>query len=421
MKKILLCLLPAIAVVACNGGNNTSPTNTNPVITLLTESNMPTAVTECYHGASSFISDVSAINNNGVMTGTIQANPESGCLQKEYLFGNNGNQLQVIPLLQLPPDSDLQLTGAITSAISSNLITAGITFASKVDDPSPYELATYNNYLMPNIIAGANYLIGVSENGTFIAGYNIGGQPTLFNTILSQEYNLTFNNIPMQNTQITSVSNIGIAAGNILQSTPDSNDSFSSGIICSSTTKSCSYIVGGATTEFDASINAISSNSKWIYGYATHDNSNQIFNVNLETFAVTQLEKGFDDIANPILNNNVVTDTGDIIVKDDDTSKLYLLVPLTPTASENNLYSIDDLAAKLNLPDNVSLTNAYLSPNGNYIAFDVIDYGSSNLFGVKVYFPNGIANYVSQNLTPLTKNKNLSKKASWFKGEHVVN
>ncbi|MDD3267456.1 MAG: hypothetical protein PHC75_09805, partial [Burkholderiales bacterium] len=316
MKKILLCLLPAIAVVACNGGNNTSPTNTNPVITLLTESNMPTAVTECYHGSSSFISDVSAINNNGVMTGTIQANPESGCLQKDYLFGNNGNQLQVIPLLQLPPDSNLQVTGARTSAISSNLITTGITFAASTDDPSPYELATYNNYLMPNIIAGSNYPIGVSENGTFIAAYSFGGEPTLFNTILSQEYNLTFNNLPMHLTQIKSVSNAGITTGNMSQPVPDSENSLSSGIICSSTTKSCSYIIGGPSVGFDAYINAISSNSKWIYGYATHDDSSQIFNVNLETFAVTQLEKGFDDIANPILNNNVVTDTGDIIVKD---------------------------------------------------------------------------------------------------------
>jgi hypothetical protein len=320
------------------------------------------------------------------------------------------------------PSSNLQITGARTAAISTNLITTGITFASD-GSPSPYEVATYNNYLTPYQISDANYMIGISENGTFTAGFNIGGQPTLFNTLLAQSYNLTFNGSPMSDTMLTGVSNVGIAAGSMSQkSSSDAEDAFKSGILCFATTKSCSYIVGGPSVSYDAYVNAISSNSKWIYGFANNAGDTQLFNVNLDTFAVTPLEQGFDDVPNPIIQNNVVTDTGDLIIKSDGTGKLYLLVPSNLTASENNLYSIDDLAAKLNLPDNVSLEDAYLSPNGNYIAFDVVDYGDANLFGVKIYFPNGIANYVSANLTPLTTNKILYKNhsSSWFRGQHVV-
>lgn len=418
MKKIIFCLFPALAVVACNNGssNDNVNTNTNPVVTYLTESNMPTSVTQCYDGASSFVSNVSAINNNGVMTGAIQANPESGCLQQDYLFGNNGNQLQVIPPLKLA-NTSLEFTGARTAAISSNLITTGITFASD-GSPSPYELATYNNYLTPYEISGANYMIGISENGTFIAGYNMGGQPTLFNTLLASAYNLTFNNVPMSGTMITAVSNVGIAVGSMEQKDSSSEDSFAAGILCSAATKSCSYIVGGTIVGYNAYVNSISSNSKWIYGYANNAGETQLFNVNLDTFAVTPLEQGFNDVPNPTIDNNVVTNTGDIIVKSSDTGELYLLVPSNSTASENSLYSIDDLAANLNLPSNVSLSDAYLSPNGNYIAFDVTDYEDANLFGVKVYFPNGIASYVAANLTPLSTSKHSS--LSWFKGEHVV-
>lgn len=408
MKKIVISLLSVLTLVACNGGTTSpSPSSSNsPVITTMTISNMPNSVHGCYESAVSFISDVAAINNNGIMTGTILSQTDLGCMQHDYLFGNNGSQLQVIPLYNFT-DQDIIATGARTAAISTNLITVGITFVSDSSGFS-YEWATYNNNLISELLVGTNYLTGVSENGTFAAGFNLGGNPKLFNTTLGLLYNLSYNNQPFPGTSgLYAVSNSGIAGGMV----GDSSGGEASAMLCFAENKSCSYIVGGESAGFGAVIRSVSSNSKWIYGLAEIGNQTQLFNVNLATFAVTPLYKDL------MILNSVVSDSGDIIVTDKNFNT-YLLVPSNATASENNLYSINDLATQLNLPKNLDLANAYISPNGKYLAFDVSEYGSSDLFGLKIYFPDGIASYVQNNLTPVSSNNDTN--SLWFKGQNVV-
>lgn len=404
MQINIVCLLSLITLMACNGGTSANSSN-SPIITTMTISNMPESVRVCYESALSFSSDVVAINNNGVMTGMIKSQTGSGCIQQDYLFGNNGSQLEIIPLYNFS-NTNLTATGARNSGISTNLITIGITFASD-GSPSPFEFATYNNYLTPKLIENTNYLIGVSENGTFAAGFDLGGNPTLFNTALGLAYNLTYNNLPLSGASgLYAVSNSGIAGGMLGDISGNT-----SGILCFAENKACSYVVGGPSGGFSANIRSVSSNSRWIYGFAYFDNYTQLFSVNLETFAVTPL---YNDL---IIRNLVVSDTGDIVVRDND-SKSYLLVPLNITASENSLYSMSDLAAQLNLPSNLDLTNAYISPNGKYLAFDVSDFGTDDLFGLRIYFPDGIANYVQNNLTPVSLNN--SRSSFWFKGQNVI-
>lgn len=64
-----------------------------------------------------------------------------------------------------------------------------------------------------------------------------------------------------------------------------------------------------------------------------------------------------------------------------------------------NWYKLEDLFANLNLSQYKSL-KYQISPNGQYMLIDGT-YDTTNILAVKVFFSNGIANYLQNNLQPL--------------------
>lgn len=391
----------SIILTACNSGGSTTGKapiiSTTPVITLLTESGLAEAAQKCYNTLKNYNSNILVVNNNGVVSGSIDSDPDSGCLQHGFLWSSSDSQFLIIPLLTIP---GFNITGARISVLSTNLVSGGITFAPG------YEFATFNNYLTPsNLIIDWNYVFGVSEQGQYITGTTLVGSYLFFDTAAGQQIELTYNNIPLQLNQfpvaLYSSSNSGIAVGQLIES------KINTGIICQASTKVCTQVAGGADKGYNAIISSISSDGRIIYGWAYalgSQNSTQLFSINPATNYVTPLFESFYVDS----QDKVVTDNGIVVVIKDGTSELYFYDPAV-----KGFYSIQELANKLSLPQNVSLENAYLSPNGNYLAFDVSNY-KNNIFGVKIFFPSGIANYLENNLSVIIPD-NTHVQAAWFK------
>ncbi len=155
--------------MACSGGSGGGDNKpTAPVTTLLTESQLNEPTKECYRTMESYSSNVVAVNNNGVVAGSIQSNPSIGCMQQGYLWNNSKNKFSVIPPLSF---EDFKVTGVRLAALSSNLISGGITFTA-----NGYEFATINTHLIPNnLINNWNYVYGISEQGQYITGTTLFG------------------------------------------------------------------------------------------------------------------------------------------------------------------------------------------------------------------------------------------------------
>lgn len=141
-----------------------------------------------------------------------------------------------------------------------------------------------------------------------------------------------------------------------------------------------------------AFINSIASQNQYIFGFYNKSGYSSIFSVNLNTYKGTTIEKlkGFST------NANSVTDKGALIaINERDSNRVIYL------SQNDQIYSVSELVNKLNLTKSVADYSIEVSPNGKYIAFDVKDYNSDILM-VKVYFPNGLEEYLKKNIKPLS-------------------
>ena len=97
-----------------------------------------------------------------------------------------------------------------------------------------------------------------------------------------------------------------------------------------------------------------------------------------------------------ILGINALANDNVVLLQNEDTQ-----LPEIYVAGQGS-YSVAQLATKLKLIDSIEYTSIAISPNGNYLSFDVQSY-KNNIFGVKVYFPQGVAAYLHNNLTTINK------------------
>ncbi len=58
-----------------------------------------------------------------------------------------------------------------------------------------YEFASYNIELTPYTILAYNYVFGISENGLYLVGTNIGQQSVLYNLLEQKSVQLTYNRL----------------------------------------------------------------------------------------------------------------------------------------------------------------------------------------------------------------------------------
>lgn len=389
--KKLAIVVGCLCALSGLGCSSSSPPSSSPQITLLTRAALPASVTACYDGAASFASDVGAVNNDGVFAGDIQANPAegSGCLQHAYLWNGGSSRFEVIPFATLP-DPTLEVLGERVAVLSTGLVSGGITFVASDNPDQPLEIATFNDHLAPSLIPGTNYVFGVSENSRFITGTNIGEQPLLFDHALGEAYNLTIGGVVLSRAMLVGVSNEGIAVG----SRPQESSVFDVAIVCSASTVSCADVVGGEIDGVNALFQSISSNGLFLYGFFEQNAETQLFSVSPTTHEVTALDPGYF-----IGTLSPATDDGTLVVHDG--GPVAFLFVLHPDGS-HAIYSVAELADRLALPSNVSVREAYLSPNGKFVAFDVDDFGPDDVFAAKVYFPSGVTSYAITNLTPVT-------------------
>jgi len=338
------------------------------------------------------MSNVTAVNNNGVVAGSIKSGANNGCLQQGYLWNSNDNTFMIINPLEVP---NYSTSGFRLSVLSTDLISGGITFTSNNS-----ELATENNFLTPsNSIIKWNYVFGISENGQYITGTTPYGSYLFFDTKQQQQIDLSYNpplTLAQHTAELISVANNGIAVGSIIES------NISRALICDATSKSCNAVAGGIDNNYKAWASSISANGKFIYGYALSlDNtSSQIFSVDVTTHAIKPLFESY------FITNSITTNDGVIIVVNLRSNELAFYNQAT-----NHLYSVQDLAQQLHLPDNVDISTASLSPNGHFLVFDVSDY-RYNTFAVRVFFPQGVARYVENNLVAIPQ---PAQRAAWFR------
>lgn len=378
----ITCLLGIISVIiGCNSGSINKQKDTSPVITNFTASNLSKAATECYNDPSGYSSQVGAVNNNGVVAGSMQVKKSDKCIQQSYLWDNN---LKFIPLVE---DTErFTITGARLSVISTNLITGGITFAEDSNSRlGAYEFATYNNAMRPLILGGYNYVLGISENGQYLVGINIGGQPLNYDTVNESEIKLTYNNEPALGMLYT-VSNKGLMGISIINEGANNEAA-----LCQESSGICTAVTIDDSKD-KAFITSIASQNQYIFGFYNNSGDTGVFSVNPDTYKGTTITKlkGF------IANANSVTDKGALIASNGNNSKQVIYL-----SQNDQIYSVSDLVNKLNLTKSVANHSIEVSPNGRYIAFDVEDY-NSNILMVKVYFPNGIEEYLIKNIKPLS-------------------
>lgn len=385
MNKLLVTIMlcSSALIVACSSGSVHSTGNPqNPIVTLLTESQLSKSFQNCYMDLESFSSMVAGINNNGVVAGAMLDDPNTGCLQHGYLWDNSkGNSFLSIPFIKPPK---FTVAGTRLTSISSNLITGGVTITKPALDTAIFNVGT-----APKIaIANWNYVFGISEQGQFILGTTIFGSYLFFDTKLNKQIKLTYNGTPLSNFTVALVtaSNNGKAVGTLVG---QSEKNYNSGIICQAVDGTCAVVAGGDKNGYDAHITSISANGNFIYGYSL-DNKNMlnVFSINPLNNHITPLIKSF------FIHGNSITNDGLVTITHINDNKVYIYDPAV-----NGLYSVKDLANKLNLPANTKLSEVHLSPNGNYLAFDVSSY-DNDILALKVFFPQGIAKYIENNIRP---------------------
>lgn len=409
MKKLLRTKVIFASLVGLSFANNSfaviGDTADTPLVSTFTINNSNNDVISCYSNPTGFVSEPAAINNRGVVAGTIDTRKNAKCEQHDYLWDETNNSFTLVPFLDAKKTQypDFPIIAARVSTISSNLITAGISFA----DNNAHLFATYNSYNKPYEIPGGNYVMNVSENGQYVVGWNLGEQPTFYDIKNKKSVDMSIDGKAFSHGGLYGVSNNGIAVG-------IASENSMRAIICTASTKKCSYVIKDLNN--DSLLRAISSNGKWIYGYVINHDTNkfQVFGLDPNTLKTY-----------PLLNTNITkkqlklkindggyyagiqaTDLGALIVNDVDSENLsnnYLLVPQNGY-SKVSLFSIKELADKLNLPKNTNLSSIAISHNGKYIVFDVENFDSTNTLARKVYFPRGIENYAVNNLTNLESN-----------------
>lgn len=391
LLKILISIFAIAILYACGAGSSSSATPTisnTPKITLFSMLNLTKSIVNC----ANFNSNVAAINNNGIVAGFIMSpknNDSLQCQQHDYLWNSeSSNSLSIIPLPNSPFPAQEEVFGARIAALSTNLISAGIAFAGNPQDV--VQFASYNQNLLPYIINSGDEVLGVSENGQFLAGANsMTEELLLFNTILKQPTTLTLDGKPfIGGAELISVSNNGTAVG-IYNDTNISQNGIA--IICKNATQNCQIV--DKSNQYISSVRSISSDGQIIYGVQRNNNDNTIFQVNPVTYSITPLFKGYT-----IYLHYNVTDSGAILVTPDAGDSYFIYVP------KIGVYSVATLIHNLHLPSNIDSRTATLSPNGKYIAFDVSSYTNNQVIGAKVFFPLGIERYLKDNIIPIAVN-----------------
>ncbi len=376
----ITCLLGIISIIiGCNSGSVNKQKDINPEITNFTAANLSKAATDCYNDPLGYSSQVGAVNNNGVVAGAMQVKKSDKCIQQSYMWGND---LKFIPLVN--NTEKFTITGTRLSVISTNLITGGITFAED-SQLGAYEFATYNNIMKPFILDGYNYVLGISENGQYLVGINLGGQPLNYDTVNESEINLTYNGEPAMGMFVT-VSNKGLIGASIINKGAN-NDA----ALCQESSGICTAVTMDESKDM-AFITSIASQNQYIFGFYNKSGDTSVFSVNPDTYKGTTIAKlkGF------IANENSVTDKGALIASNGNNSKQVIYL-----SQNDQMYSVSELVNKLNLTKSIAHNSIAVSPNGKYISFDVKDY-NSNILMVKVYFPNGIEEYLLKNIKPLS-------------------
>ncbi|MEN9946226.1 MAG: hypothetical protein RLZZ293_612 [Pseudomonadota bacterium] len=396
MKKILLALASIGCLVACNNGSQATTSNstvqslsesemnnvTNDLptakVTYLYESMLPISAQQCFHKLPMYTSNLTAVNNNGVVAGSLLVGDD--CLQHGYLWDAKKNTFEIIPFPTLTGNYTT-IVGSRISSLSTNLVTGGITFTDP-NVPGNHEYATYNNYFSPWVMLGWNYVFGVSEDGKYVVGSNFAGQPLLWDVINNQSIALTISGNPILRSMLSSVSNNGIVAAQLSQ------NGYTNSLICKASTGTCEIVDGGKEMGYDSYLNSITHDGRFAYGWQRNGSGTHLYKLNVQTNQISLL---IDNYYIPIVQN---PDSGVLVVHsiNDDYPSIYV-------ESSNKVYLLQDLLDKLHISSqNIALSSIRISPNSKYLTFDVTEY-ANQLFGVKIYFPLGIATYLNNNLT----------------------
>lgn len=337
---------------------------------------------------SSLQANVQAVSNDGVVGGYVTSKLGSGgCLPRVFRWNTSG--YTIVPFPKMPPNT--YASGGRIAVISTNNVTGGITFECQGSQtcPSPFEAATASGPTTQNVINGWNYVFGISENGTWITGTNLGGQPLLYNVPANKAVSLTLNGAAMTGASLGSVSNAGLAVG----THATSQTHIQNGMICT-TAGPCQEIDKGTTT-YNALLKAISTNGTYIYGWHAYGQNKNVITTAAKngSGAWVVTETSLPYVMFPRAD---VTDKGTIVVTPGTGPNYYfaLVGPKTTTQNYYLVYSVASVIAKLGLTGAQQNTVA-MSPNGKYISFNVPVVGSaSTLIGYRVYFENGIEDYL---------------------------
>jgi hypothetical protein len=348
---------------------------------------------------SSLQANVQAVSNDGIVGGYVTSKlGTGGCLPRVFRWNNNG--FTIVPFPPMPPNTNA--VGGRIAVISTTNVTGGITFECQgaMSCPSPFEAATASRPTTQTVINGWNYVFGISENGAWITGTNLGGQPLLYNVATGNPVTLTLKGVTMLNAALSSVSDAGLAVGFRLDPQLKSNN----GMICISA-GACQEI-DMATSSHSALIKSISSNGAYIYGFHSYAQSRNVLT------AITKNSSGaYVVIETPlpyvIFPRTDVTDKGTLVATANN--RYYFVLPGLNTPPQNNytVYTVASLIAKLGLGANVAQGSIALSPNGKYISFNVpvTGAGATTLIGYRAYFESGIETYLKSNLSPIDPTK----------------
>lgn len=384
LNQSLLVIFPLV-LAACNNGTTSSTTQSNesPVVTLLTTSQLSESTLQCYESLSVYTFNVGAVNNNGVVAGDAQSDPSNNCLQSGYLWNSTESQFTIIPPISSIPS--YTVTGASIDVISTNLVTGGITYATKNGDG--YEFATYYTDLTSHLIFDSNYGTGISEDGHYLVGYTLFGTPLLYDTITqTQNESLTYESAliaPPQEMAVYSVSNTGVAVASLILS-----PTVQVGTYCINSTSVCTSVTPAESNNLGF-LRTITPDGSLMYGYTiSPTNKFQIFSFTPATNTIKPL------VDNYFIQDDIMTSDGTVVISKADQSSTSIYV-----GQNNKIYSLKTLESQLALPSNTGLTDAYLSPNGNYLTLNTSTY-AGEILGIKIYFPQGITTYLIQNQTP---------------------
>ncbi|MDD3265609.1 MAG: hypothetical protein PHC75_00330 [Burkholderiales bacterium] len=369
MRKILITLCAAIPFLTsgCNNGNSTISNNTATVSALTLDQMNTDNIQECFNNSDDLVSNPTAINSNGIVTGFVPSG--NNCVHHGYIWGQQKSNFVTLPN---PIEG---IDNFYSSAISDNIVTAGYT---------DFHSNRFGGYVMNNIghpLGGT--FSSLSANGIYITFNNGENFASGILNVSTNEKTIIDNNI-VNNEQslLYSVSNNGTSVG----VTMDDGNFYP--IICHE--NQCSEINNFDKSELSGGLVAISSNSNYIYGQYTigDDDNNQLFSVNPQTqdMANINLPVGFF-----IRENTIVTDEGVTIVEDrrgDNDIREYVFIPQT-----NQIYSVHAIIEKLGLQQTID--EASLSPNGKYMIIKTYGY---NALAYKIYFSNGIANWLAANI-----------------------